>query len=94
MARQAQIRVSISGDRLVEGRVQSALERAGVTVEKVERRMEPGGGRQHRFWILLGGPRSLEEVVRAVEGVKGAAVQGASLGPETVVRSSSEPANE
>jgi hypothetical protein len=84
MARQAHIRVSISGDRLVEGRVQSAIRRSGATVEKVERRIGPGGGKEHRFRVVLVGRQSLDEVVRAVEGVTGAAVSGAALlGPET-----------
>ena len=79
MALQAQIRVSLSGGRLVEGRVQSAMTRGGETVERMERRLGTRGGREHLFCILLAERRSLEEVVRAVEGVKGAAVSGATL---------------
>ena len=93
MGRQAQIRVSITGDRLVEGQVQSAISRDGVTVEKVARRAESGGGREHRFWIRLSGSRSLGEVLRAVEGIKGAAVVGATFsGTKPQLLSSSEAA--
>lgn len=94
MARQAQIRVSISGGRLVEGKVRSAMTRGGETVERVERPLGSARGREHRFWILLHGEkRSLEEVLWAVEGVRGAAVSGATLfAPEAPLRNSGGPA--
>jgi hypothetical protein len=81
MVSQVEIRVSICGDKLVEGRVQSAITKGGVALEKVERHLDSEGDREHRFWVLITGRRSLEEIVMAVERVTGAAVTGAKLLP-------------
>lgn len=79
MISQAEIRVSICGDKLVEGRVQSAITKGGVTVENVERHLGSEGDREHRFLILITDRRSLDDIVMAVERVTGAAVTGARL---------------
>jgi hypothetical protein len=81
MAFQATLVVQIQGDRLAEGRVQSAITRGGATVDQVIRRIAPNGSREHEIVVAFERYRSLDEIVRVLGEVRGVAVTAMTLLP-------------
>jgi len=80
-AYQAELVVRIAGDPLIEGRVQSAISKEGAIVESVSGRVVPNGSREQRIALAFERYRSLDEIVRAIGGVMGAAVTSVTLLP-------------
>lgn len=80
-AYQAELVVRVAGDQLVEGRVQSAILREGAIVESVSGRVAPNGSHEQRIVLTFERYRSLDEIVRAIGGVTGAAVTSVTLLP-------------
>ena len=80
-AYQAELMVRTAGDQSVEGRVQSAISKEGAIVESVSGRVAPNGSREQRIVLAFERYRSLDEIVRAIGGVMGAAVTSVTLLP-------------
>ncbi len=70
----AKLSVSFRRDRLVEGRVRSAIRHAGGIIERVERRRVSLGGEEITYLIQLDQAQLMHGVVKNVEAVEGAAI--------------------
>ena len=81
MSFRASIVVRMDGDRSVEGRIQAAISLGGATVDRVSRRVAPNGSQEHEIVVVFEQYRSLDELVRVLGEVKGAAVTAVTLLP-------------
>jgi len=79
MAFRGELLVRIDGDRTLEDRVRSAILKVGATVEAHERRVAPNGNSDHQFMLSFVQDSALDEIIRAVGEIRGAAVKSVTL---------------
>ena len=84
MSFRASLLVRMDGNPLVEGHIQTAISRGGATVDRVTRRVAPNGSQEHEIVVVFERYRSLDELVRILGEVRGAAVTAVTLLPSSI----------